>query len=57
MGRLGLFCPMVRFSHEEFNLVTEGTFGMKNENKGLRITYLINFLVSSPITQISYEAP
>ena len=34
--RLGLFCPMVRFSHEEFNLVPERTSGMKNENKGLR---------------------
>ena len=23
---IGLFCPMVRYSHEEFNLVPEGTF-------------------------------
>ena len=36
--RVGLFCPMVRFSHEEFNLVPESISGMKNENKGLRIT-------------------
>ena len=50
------FCPMVRFSHEEFNLVPERTSGMKNENKGLRITYFTNFLASSLITQISYEA-
>ena len=48
--------PMVRLSHEEFNLVPERTSGMKNENKGLRITYFINFLASSLITQISYEA-
>ena len=48
--------PMVRLSHREFNLVPERTSGMKNENKGLRITYFINFLASSLITQISYEA-
>ena len=53
---VGIFCPMVRLSHEEFNLVPERTSGMKNENKGLRITYFINFLASSLITQISYEA-
>ena len=52
----GIFCPMVRFSHEEFNLVPERTSGMKNENKGLRIKYFINFLASSLIMQISYEA-
>ena len=55
-GSVGIFCPMVRFSHEEFNLVPERTSGMKNENKGLRITYFINFQASSLITQISYEA-
>ena len=55
-GGVGIFCPMVRLSHEEFNLVPERTFGMKNENKGLRITYFINFLASSQIMQISYEA-
>ena len=49
---VGIFCPMVRLSHEEFNLVPERTSGMKNENKGLRITYFINFLASSLITQI-----
>ena len=53
---VGIFCPMVRLSHEEFNLVPERTSGMKNENKGLRITYFINFLASSLITQIFYEA-
>ena len=37
-GGVGIFCPMVRLSHEEFNLVPERTSGMKNENKGLRIT-------------------
>ena len=40
--------------HEEFNLVPERTSGMKNENKGLRITYFINFLASSLITQIKF---
>ena len=50
------FLVMVRLSHEEFNLVPERTSGMKNENKGLRITYFINFLASSLITQKSYEA-
>ena len=49
---VGLFCPVVRLSHEEFNLVPERTSGMKNEKKGLRITYFINFLASSLITQI-----
>ena len=49
---VGIFFPMVRLSHEEFNLVPERTSGMKNENKGLRITYFINFLASSLITQI-----
>ena len=29
VGRVGLFCPLVRFSHEEFNLVPESIFGMK----------------------------
>ena len=54
---VGIFCPMVRLSHEEFNLVPERTSGMKNENKGLRITYFINFLASSLITQFFfYEA-
>ena len=53
---VGISCPMVRLSHEEFNLVPERTSGMKNEKKGLRITYFINFLASSLITQISYEA-
>ena len=38
---VGIFCPMVRLSHEEFNLVPERTSGMKNEIKGLRITYFI----------------
>ena len=51
-GGVGIFCPMVRLSHEEL----ERTSGMKNENKGLRITYFINFLASSLIMQISYEA-
>ena len=55
-GGVGIFCPMVRLSHEEFNLVPERTSGMKNENKGLRITYFINFLASSLVMQISYEA-
>ena len=55
-GGVGIFCPMVRFSHEEFNLVPERTSGMKNENNGMRITYFINFLASSLIMQISYEA-
>ena len=55
-GGVGIFCPMVRLSHEEFSLVPERTSGMKNENKGLRITYFINFLASSLIIQISYEA-
>ena len=32
------------------------TSGMKNENKGLRTTYFINFLANSLITHISYEA-
>ena len=51
-GGVGIFCPVVRLSHEEFNSVPERTSGMKNENKGLRITYFINFLASSLITQI-----
>ena len=34
---VGIFCPIVRFSHEEFTLVPERTSGMKNENKDLRI--------------------
>ena len=55
-GGVGIFCPMVRLSHEEFSLVPERTSGMKNEKKGLRITYFINFLASSLIMQISYEA-
>ena len=55
-GGVGGGRPMVRLSHEEFNLVPEHTSGMKNENKGLRITYFINFLASSLITQISYGA-
>ena len=55
-GGVGISCPMVRLSHEEFNLVPERTSEVKNENKGLRITYFINFLISSLITQISYEA-
>ena len=46
------FCSMVRLSHKEFNLVSERTSGMKNENKGLRIKYFTNFLASSLITQI-----
>ena len=54
-GGVGIFCSMVRLSHEEFSLVPERTSGMKNENKGLRITYFINFLASSLIMQISYE--
>ena len=37
-GGVEMFCPMIRLSHEEFNLVPERTSGMKNENKGLRIT-------------------
>ena len=53
-GGVGIFCPVVRLSHEEFNLVPERTSGMKNENKGLRITYFINFLASSLITQIKF---
>ena len=55
-GASEFFFPMVRLSHEEFNLVPERTSGMKNKNKGLRITYFINFLASSLIMQISYEA-
>ena len=55
-GGVGISCPMVRLSHKEFNLVPERTSGMKNENKGLRITFFINFLAGSLITQISYEA-
>ena len=51
-GSVGIFCTMVRFSHEEFNIVPERTSGMKNENKGLLITYFINFLASSLNTQI-----
>ena len=54
---VGIFCPMVRLSHEEFNLVPERTSGMKNENKGLRITYFINFLASSLITQFFFMKP
>ena len=42
-GGVGIFCPMVRFSHEEFNLVPERTSGMKNENKGLRIKIFHKF--------------
>ena len=55
-GGVGIYCPMVRLFHEEFNLVPERTSGMKNENKGLRITYFIIFLASSLVMQISYEA-
>ena len=55
-GGVGISYPIFRLSHEEFNLVPERTSGMKNENKGLRITYFINSLASSLITQISYEA-
>ena len=47
-----IFCPMVRLSPR----TGTRTSGMKNENKGLRITYFINFLASSLMTQISYEA-
>ena len=32
-GGVGIFCPMVRLSHEEFNLVPERTSGMKNEKR------------------------
>ena len=46
-----IFCPMVRLSPR-----TGTPFGMRNENKGLRITYFINFLASSLIMQISYKA-
>ena len=55
-GACQTFLSYGQISHEEFNLVPERTSGMKNENKGLRITYFINFLASSLITQISYEA-
>ena len=51
-GCVRSFCPMVRLSPR----IGTRTSGMKNENKGLRITYFINFLASSLITQISYEA-
>ena len=51
-GDVRIFCPMVRLSPR----TGTRTSGMKNENKGLRIIYFINFLASSLITQISYEA-
>ena len=54
------FCDFIQVyvftTNHHLNLVPERTSGMKNENKGLRITYFINFLASSLFMQISYEA-
>ena len=55
---VGFFCPVVRLSREEFNLVPEIPIMQKWKMKA-RVCIkkiLINFLASSLITLISYEA-